>query len=173
MNVHETVEHFENDLGMKVLIDWLFRDEGVEGGFPIPAAADGGKQALLYDEFGLWMLHETPTLNGQAEDAMRFFSYDTVTACTLHQGREVSDAYEDHETTFEQRSGDVLRATTLEITIAGTPFSFRGDELALMLENEDDQPVVLGDLFGIVRYCVAFGVPVELKTGVRQAAYAT
>lgn len=163
MNVYQTVEHFREEVGLNLLIDSLFGEEGADGGFPLPDGSDGGRQALVYDEYGLWLLSQAPTDQG-ADDTVRYFPFDVVTSCTLRQGPGAREIYQDHETSYNERTGGVLRSTTLDLTIADAVFRFDGREIAGLVANESFYPEILGDFFDIVRHCAAFGVPVRLNS---------
>lgn len=160
MNVYQCVAHFAEEAGLHLLIDSLWGEEGADGGFPLPDAPDGGRQALVFDESGLWMLSQSSKGDG-AEDHVRYFPFDVVTSCMLRQGPSaVSDLGDSYS--FEERTGEILRATTLDLTIAESVFRFDGRSIAQRISNDSFFTEILDDFFDIVRCCATFGVPVEL-----------
>lgn len=163
MNVYQAVEHFDEEVGLNLLIDSMFGEEGAIGGFPLPPGTDGRQQALVYDEYGMWFITQSAS-NGGGEDAVRFFPFEAVTACDFYLGPGARETYRDQTTSFGERSEGVLRSTSLELIIAGTQFTFDGAAIAETLTRESYHAEVLGDLFAIVRHCSEYGVPVQLTS---------
>lgn len=163
MNVYQAVEHLHEEVGLNVLIDSMFGEEGSLGAFPLPDGTDGRRQALLYDEYGLWFVVQSGA-NGDSTDAVRFFPFDAVTTCDLYLGAGAREVHQDQATSFGERSEAVLRSASLELTIAGTQLRFDGAEIAEKLDREGYFSEVLGDFFGIVRHCSEYGVPVQLSS---------
>jgi len=162
MNVYQAIEHFDEEVGLILLVDSMFGEEGAIGGFPLPDGGDGGRQALVYDEFGLWFINQPPQ-GEMSEDRIRYFPFDVVTSCLLRQAEGAHRAFEKHDTSYDERTSDVLRATTLDLEIADSAFHFDGAEIADRVGNESFYPEILGDLFDLIRRCAAYGVPVELR----------
>lgn len=163
MNVYQAVEHLHEEVGLNLLIDSMFGEEGSLGAFPLPDGNDGRKQALLFDEYGLWFVIQSGA-DGDSTDAVRFFPFEAVTTCDLYMGAGVREVYRDQTTSFGERSEAVLRSTSLDLTVAGTQLRFDGAEIAERLGRESYFSEVLGDLFGIVRHCSEYGVPVQLSS---------
>lgn len=160
MNVYQCVEHFDEEPGLHLLIDSLFGEQGADGGFPLPSGPDGNRQALLYDQYGLWILTQAPVGEGE-EDHVRHFPYGVVTSCIIRQTEGVRKAYEDTHSSYYQRMAGVLRSTVLEVSISDSYFRFDGRLIASAVTNEGFFPEIVDDFFGIMRYCASYGVSVE------------
>lgn len=161
MDVYQAVEHFDEEVGLNLLIDSTFGDEGADGAFPLSNGTEGSKQALAYTDYGVWFITQAPRGSG-TEDHIRYFPFDVVTSCSLRQAEGARSVFQDHETSFPERMSEVLRATTLEMTIADAAFEFSGSEIAQLLRNEAFYAEVLDSFFALVHRCASYGVPVEL-----------
>lgn len=161
MDVYQAIAHFDEEVGLNLLIDSTFGDEGADGAFPLSDGIEGSKQALAYTDYGVWFITQAPRGSG-TEDHIRYFPYDVVTSCTLRQAEGARRVFQDHDTSFPERMSEVLRATVLQMTIADAAFEFSGADIAQLLDNEAFYSEVLDSFFSLVHHCASYGVPVEL-----------
>lgn len=161
MDIYQAVAHFDEEVGLNLLIDSAFGDEGVDGAFPLGDSSEGTHQALAYNDYGIWFVTQSPRDAG-TEDHIRYFPFDVVTSCTLRQGDGARRVYQNHDTSFGERMAEVLRATVLEMTIADAAFVFDGSDIISNVSKDGLYSEVLDDFFGIVHRCASYGVPVEL-----------